>query len=1306
VRETERGIPITRASVLLIACAVFPAISAAVDLTWDGGAGTNDWFTANNWDPNSYPHSTYNLTVLSGAPQTSTYVMVSSGGSITVNSSSASASLYLISVGDVGAGTLHVQNGGAISDSWAYVGDAPGSAGAATVEGPGSSWSNSLFLIVGQDGTGTLDILNGGEVQNTHGRIGDQTGSDGTVTVDGSGSLWTTNQYLHLGSDGNGTLNIRNGGAVVNEDRTYIAYAAGSSGTAIVDGAGSTWTHTHDLVVGNYGSATLEIRNGGAVSNADAACLSFSPGGDGTVIVDGAGSTWTNGSSVYVGGRETTAFGSGQLDVTDAGTVTVADTLKIWGAGTVNLDGGTIRTGSLDLSEAGAFNFTDGTVTIDGGTFIPKGDDITIDGGAPGKLPTLRLINGASATVAGGLYVGDGNAGAMTISGPGTSLTDGKTVYVGDDGGVGSLSILNGATVAINTPPMGWRSLYVGCYEGAEGSLLVQGAGSTLTCSHSFSVAYYGGTGSLEIRQGGMVSGASATVGDFNGAQGTATVDGVGSLWTNTNELFVGVGNGSSGTLSILNGGGVTNGTTGYIGFGTGSQGSVTVDGASSYWTNGRWLTVGGYGAATLSIQNGATVSNTDAYIACGGASSTVTVTGAGSTWNNTGSLYIGGREDTAGGTATLEVTAGGAVTVADTLKVWWGGTVNLDGGTIQTGSFDNSAAGAFSFNGGTLTVDGGWFSPGPDMFVLDGTGSPTLNLTNGATASLPENLCVGDTNTGILSVSGGSSISNQLAILGRLDGSAGAVMVNGTGSTWTNSDTLFVGIRGTSSLTIADGGSVSSAGALIGAGPGSHGTATLDGAGSTWSSGSLTVGGGTGTGALTVTNGGALSTAEAWVDSGPGYQATVTVTGTDSSWTSTSYLNVGSMGTGTVNILDGGAVSNTLGVIGMSAGSEGTINVDGTGSNWTNTVDGLILGYWGQGSLNITNGGTVSNTLAFLGSSSGTGYVGTGTATVDGAGSTFTNSGDLYVGELGVGVLNVLSGGAVSNVDGFIGAYGGGDSEGSVTVDGAGSTWSSTGSLYVGGQEDTAGGTATLDVTGGGTVTVTDTLKIWGAGTVALDGGQVTAAGVDNEGTISGTGEVQAAALSNSGTVSPGLSAGVMTVDGDFTQAAAGTLKIDLAGSAAHDILDVTGAASLDGELTVLLIDGFNCTCGQEFTILTAGAGVTGEFSSVSGPVLDVACNPFNVVITTTAMGDASLDGCVDGGDYTLWADHYSQGGAWCDGDFNCDGFVDGGDYTLWADNYGYGTGGAGVPEPAALSTLILGGWLALLRRSRSAGR
>src|SRR5258707_997379 len=47
--------------------------------------------------------------------------------------------------------------------------------------------------------------------------------------------------------------------------------------------------------------------------------------------------------------------------------------------------------------------------------------------------------------------------------------------------------------------------------------------------------------------------------------------------------------------------------------------------------------------------------------------------------------------------------------------------------------------------------------------------------------------------------------------------------------------------------------------------------------------------------------------------------------------------LSIGVFGTGTLAIESGGTVSNGHGYVGLAAGSTGTVTVDGAGSTWTN---------------------------------------------------------------------------------------------------------------------------------------------------------------------------------------------------------------------------------------------------------------------------------------------------------------------------------------------------------------------------------
>jgi T5SS/PEP-CTERM-associated repeat protein/autotransporter-associated beta strand protein len=175
--------------------------------------------------------------------------------------------------------------------------------------------------------------------------------------------------------------------------------------------------------------------------------------------------------------------------------------------------------------------------------------------------------------------------------------------------------------------------------------------------------------------------------------------------------------------------------------------------------------------------------------------------------------------------------------------------------------------------------------------------------------------------------------------------------------------------------------------------------------------------------------------------------------------------LRVGVSGTGALTIQNGGTVNNTLGIIADNAGSSGTATVDGAGSRWTNSSD-FYVGHNGNGTLTIRNGGAVSNVYGFIGRYS----TSTSTATVDGAGSTWTNA-DLHVGYAGSGTLTVRNSGAVSNVYGYIGVDPG--STGAATVDGAGSTWANSADLNVG-----YSGTGTLTIRNGGSVSAS-TLSI-----------------------------------------------------------------------------------------------------------------------------------------------------------------------------------------------------------------------------------
>jgi T5SS/PEP-CTERM-associated repeat protein len=166
------------------------------------------------------------------------------------------------------------------------------------------------------------------------------------------------------------------------------------------------------------------------------------------------------------------------------------------------------------------------------------------------------------------------------------------------------------------------------------------------------------------------------------------------------------------------------------------------------------------------------------------------------------------------------------------------------------------------------------------------------------------------------------------------------------------------------------------------------------------------------------------------------------------------------------LTVQDGGLLD-----IRSSYDADANFIVTGAGSTWTTSID-LSIGAAGTGSLTIVQGGTVSNNLglAHVGESAGS----NGSATVRGAGSTWTSGADLIVGEEGTGTLTIEQGSDVSSNVGAVGFGVGGN--GTATVTGAGSTWTNTLVLRIGKE-----GTGSLTISAGGDVSNT-------AGRIGID--------------------------------------------------------------------------------------------------------------------------------------------------------------------------------------------------------------------------
>ena len=383
------------------------------------------------------------------------------------------------------------------------------------------------------------------------------------------------------------------------------------------------------------------------------------------------------------------------------------------------------------------------------------------------------------------------------------------------------------------------------------------------------------------------------------------------------------------------------------------------------------------------------------------------------------------------------------------------------------------------------------------------------------------------------------------------------------------------------------------------------------------------------------------------------------------------------------VTITAGGVVKN------LTARVAGTVTVDEAGANWVvddyvSVTTGVILGPSTPGTVNVGDGAHASNRVAFIGRN--------GQVFVDGAGSQWATTDQMYVGFDGGGQFNATGGALVASGELQVGVAVG--VTGAVSVDA--STWTNNGNVVVG-----VAGTGTLAVSNGGTMNVGGSVSVGPRGTV--QGNSHLVGDVRSEGTV---------APGLNPTPLPANQIGTLQFDRAYTQTAAGTFDVQLASTASFDKLAIAGHATLSGELKVELFNGFTPALGNSFQILSAAGGVSGRFTSFDFPTIlssghsdgwIVVYSGNNVLLryVTIPTGDYNRDGVVDAADYTIWRDSLgSTTNLAADGDGN--GIVDTNDYTVWKSNFGAHVGSgassdavAAVPEPRGDALLWVGSLL-----------
>ena len=367
----------------------------------------------------------------------------------------------------------------------------------------GDPWNVGGPLTVGETLTGEMTIDSGSDVENTDGYVANNAGSTGVVTVNGSGTTWSNSGELRMGNSGAGTLNINGGATVSVGGNTRLGNLPGGSGTANIDGLGSALESDNFFLVGREGNGTLNVFNGGHVSDLIGGIAIFE-GSFGAVTIDGIGTLWTN---------------SDEMQVADGGT----GFLSI-------LNGGVVASprGFLAVAAAGI-----GSAVVSGpDSQWNNSDQLQVGYGGSG---TLDVTAGASVTSNFG-YLGSlfGSSGAMTVAGVGSSFNNASELSVGYEGS-GTLKILGGAQVSDSIATIG--NLATG-----TGTAMVDGTGSTWTNSERLTVGGFG-TGTLEIVQGGLVS--------------AGAIDGSGAVSFDGGTLRITTSDSASNPMTIELGGGV-----------------------------------------------------------------------------------------------------------------------------------------------------------------------------------------------------------------------------------------------------------------------------------------------------------------------------------------------------------------------------------------------------------------------------------------------------------------------------------------------------------------------------------------------------------------------------------------------------------------------------------------------------------------------------------------------------------------------------------------------------------------------------
>lgn len=606
--------------------------------------------------------------------------------------------------------------------------------------------------------------------------------------------------------------------------RLFFSNAAGSDGTLLVQGTGSTVSTVGGVRVGWASRFTQ------AVAGFDYGVAGGASQGRATVEAGGQVSS----SFLDIGNRD---LGS-ELRSTDtaSGQVVVDGIGSVW-----HLVRNAAQTGAQALLRMAGVSQTTASLTV------RNGGVVRLDASsAPTQLSGINVGNAAGAD-------GSNSSGAITVTGAGSRLEfSGGIGFLNLGRGVGNvaqMTVANGGVVTGTTDQaFGFASVGRG---GGNGTLTIDGSGSLMRLSGGDSAGggaflhvgrfdAVAGTGTVNVRNGGrleiddrnqvLTSGnqTGMIVGNSAGSQGAMNISGAGSsvliAGSTGRTPFVGIGrDGGSGQLTISSGGRLDV-----------SSEHVSVPNDSIYLPGDAvFLTVGQRNAGSdgLPSVGRLTVTGAGSELVLSGSADRIIQVGRGNGGNGTLDISNGGTVrslavlvgDGAGATGALNMNGG--VLLLDGVRN--GGPGNPPSGAgISVGRGDGGVGVATIGNGslvsisttareGGIGIGGSTLDPGGSGTMLVSGGS-TINVDGPSVAvtvgSLGTNQNAG---SGTLVLSGAGTSMNvtgaQARVLaGNFAGSTGLINV-GVGSTLSTSGLVGVAHNGTgpsggTGLLVVDG--------------------------------------------------------------------------------------------------------------------------------------------------------------------------------------------------------------------------------------------------------------------------------------------------------------------------------------------------------------------------------------------------------------------------------------------------------------------------------------------------------------------